>query len=55
MRTSYTEHPIQKGEKGLIKVKIDARNQKGHFNKPLIIKSNAQNYLEIIRVKGFVK
>lgn len=54
MKITHTKHPISIGEKGFIEVEIDASNQKGYFNKPIIIKSNAHNHLEIIRVKGVI-
>lgn len=55
MTVTYTKHPILKGEKGLIKLDINASKQEGYFNKPIIIKSNAQNDLEILRVKGHIQ
>lgn len=55
MKTTYTKYPIQKGEKGSIKVEINTSKQDGYFNKPIIVKSNARNYLEIIRVKGVIQ
>lgn len=55
MKTTYTKYPIQKGEKGSIKVEINTSKQDGYFNKPIIVKSNARNHLEIIRVKGVIQ
>ncbi|MGM9568921.1 MAG: DUF1573 domain-containing protein [Phascolarctobacterium sp.] len=55
IKTVYSSKPIERGEKGYIYVTVNLANQKGHMNKPIIIKSNAQNNLEIVRVKGVIK
>lgn len=55
MKPSYTKYPIKKGEKGCINVIVNANDQNGIFNKSIIIQSNAENHLEIIRIKGVIK
>lgn len=55
MTVDYTKHPIQKGDKGFLNVKINTTNQSGFFNKSIIIKSNAQNNIEIVRIKGYIQ
>lgn len=55
MTVDYTKQPIKKGEKGFLNVKIKTTNQNGIFNKSIIIKSNAQNNIEIIRIKGHIQ
>lgn len=52
MKVTHTKHPLRKGEKGYIKVEINTTNQNGFFNKAIFVKSNAQNDVELIRVKG---
>lgn len=52
MRTEFTKSPIKKGENGKINVKINTKNQNGIFSKPVIISSNAQNNVVIVRIKG---
>ena len=52
MKITHTGQPIRKGEKGYIKVKINTTNQNGFFNKAIFIRSNAQNDLELVRIKG---
>lgn len=52
MKVTHTEQPIRKGEKGYIKVVINTTNQNGFFNKAVFIRSNAQNDLELVRIKG---
>lgn len=52
MRTEFTKSPIKKGENGKINVKINTKNQNGIFSKPIIISSNAQNNVVIVRIKG---
>ena len=54
MEVKFTQHPIKKGEKGTLNVRVNAANQNGIFNKSIIVKSNAQNDLVIVRVKGYI-
>ena len=52
MKVMHTKQPIFKGEKGDIKVEINTTNQNGFFNKAIFVRSNAQNDLELVRIKG---
>lgn len=55
IKATYTKVPIRKSEKGNIRIEINTRNQKGVFNKSVIIRSNAKNDYEIIRIKGKIE
>lgn len=55
MAVEYTKNPIRKGGKGFLNVKINTINQNGFFNKSIIVKSNAQNNIAIIRIKGHIQ
>lgn len=55
MKVDFTKEPILFNQKGYIDVVIDTKNQTGVFDKPIFIKSNAINNLEIVRIKGEIK
>lgn len=55
MKVDFVKVPIPSKQKGCINVIIDTKNQKGVFDKPIFIKSNAINDLEIVRIKGEIK
>lgn len=55
MKVDFTKEPIIFNQKGYIDVVIDTKNQTGVFDKPIFIKSNAINNLEIVRIKGEIK
>ncbi|NDW12556.1 DUF1573 domain-containing protein [Bacteroides sp. 214] len=54
LSVEYPKHPIMKGEKGVIKVTIDTKNQEGRLNKSVFIKSNAENDVVVIRIEGII-
>lgn len=55
MKVDFTRVPIQSKQKGCINIVIDTKNQEGIFDKPIFIRSNAVNDLEIVRIKGEIK
>lgn len=55
MKIDFTKEPILFNQKGYINVVIDTKNQIGVFDKPIFIKSNAINNIEIVRIKGEIK
>ena len=53
---TYTETPVQPGEKGIIKVRYNAKGTfVGPFKKPVTIRSNASNSMVRIYVEGMVE
>lgn len=54
MTPYYSNKPVLKGETGTIRVRIDTKSQGGKFLKNIIIKSNAKNDLEIIKIAGTI-
>lgn len=53
--TKIPNEPILIGERGVIQVFADTKQLKGHFNKSIYVKSNAENDVALLRVKGSVK
>lgn len=49
------KEPILPGKKIKLTVHVDTKNQKGTFNKPVFIKSNADNEVELIRITGEIE
>lgn len=54
VKVEYPHNPISKAAKATIKVVVDLKNQKGYMNKVVYLKTNAQNDVELIRIKGTV-
>lgn len=52
--TEITSNIILPHEQQILTVKINTSNRLGYMNKAVFIKSNAQNSMEIIRVKGHI-
>lgn len=52
LSVNYSQEPILPGNKSLLKVHIDLKNQKGTMNKVIYINSNAENNLILARVIG---
>lgn len=49
-------HPINHGDRGTIKITVDAKKILGKFNKTVFIKSNSQNEkVVLLRVEGIIK
>jgi len=55
MSVNYPKAPIFAGEKAKLTVTIDTRNQIGIFNKPVFIKTNADNDIVLIRILGEIE
>lgn len=53
--TEIPSYTIMPGKSQKLAVKINTKNKNGIFNKSIFIKSNAENSLEIIRVKGEIE
>ena len=51
---SFTKQPILPGKKGYLSVTFDPRRRPGSFNKSILVRSNASNGTEILRIKGDV-
>lgn len=55
LSVDYPIAPIRSGEKVKLTVNVDTKSQEGMFNKAIFIKSNANNDLELIRIRGAIK
>ena len=53
--TRIPDKPIIKGEKGVVEVSVDTKQINGHFKKSVYVKSNAENDVVLLHVKGSVK
>lgn len=52
--TKISNKPVLKGEKGVIKVSVDTKQLNGYFRKSIYIKSNAENGIALLHIKGSV-
>ena len=52
---SYPQNPLRRGKVEYIKMSINPAKVKGYFHKNIFIKSNADNDVEIVHIKGFIK
>lgn len=53
--TKIPDKPIVNGEKGGIEVAVDTKQVSGYFQKSVYVKSNAENDVIFLHVKGSVK
>lgn len=54
MSTEITATPIGTGQKGIVKVIVDPKNQKDEFNKAVIVKTSASAEPIMCRIVGIV-
>lgn len=54
MKTEITAAPIGTGQKGIVKVIVDPKSQKGEFNKAVIVKTSASAEPIMCRSVGIV-
>ena len=55
MTVNYPKTPIFVDEKAILTVTINTKNQIGIFNKPIFIKTNAENDVVLIRILGEIQ
>ena len=48
----YFKEPVMPGEKGTIRIIFTSDNQERNFSKTVLVKSNASNNVEQLRLKG---
>jgi len=48
----WSKKPIQLGEKGIVKVNFDTKNQNGFFSKSLFVESNSDESVVLLKIKG---
>ena len=51
----WTKEPVPPGEQGSIEVSYDPRNRPGSFHKRVLVRSNAVNGTEVLRITGQVE
>ena len=55
MSVDYPKMPVSPGDRAKLTVTINTKNQRGVFNKPVFIKSNADNDVVLIRILGKIE
>lgn len=55
LHVKYPHSLLQPNETGKLEIFVDTRAQEGAFDKSIIFKTNAENVVEIVRIKGMIK
>jgi len=55
MTVNYPKTPIFATQKAILTVTINTKNQIGIFNKPIFVKTNAENDVVLIRILGEIQ
>lgn len=51
---SWTRKPVEPGQSGFVRATFDPRRRPGHFNKSVVVRSNAINGTVLLRIQGRV-
>lgn len=55
LRAEYPKTPIAVGAKGVVRVIINTKGQKGEFSKTVILKTNTEKGADILRIAGVIE